>query len=144
MAFSSSVVFTTLRTLPTQVPSVQHILLSTPLTSQSFVLKHPISAIRSTSVFSLTNLNPERHVLKMKASIDEAVADKGKRDVKVFDSEEHLAVSLAKYVADLSDKYAKERGAFTVALSGGSLIKSLRFAKYVLFVFRSPPLNINI
>lgn len=44
----------------------------------------------------------------------------------VFDSEEDLAVSLAKYTADLSEKFVKERGAFTVVVSGGSLIKSLR------------------
>lgn len=52
-------------------------------------------------------------------------ADK-KRKVQVFDSEEDLAVSLAKYTADLSAKLGKERGSFTVVLSGGSLIKSLR------------------
>ncbi|KAL9374670.1 hypothetical protein Peur_031549 [Populus x canadensis] len=49
-----------------------------------------------------------------------------KKVVEVFDTEEDLAVSLAKYTADLSDKFAKERGAFTVVVSGGSLIKSLR------------------
>lgn len=137
MAFSSSAIFTTLRTLPTQVPLVQSMLLSTPLTSQSFVHKHPVTAIRSTSVFSLTNRNPERLLLKRRASVVDAVNDKGKGDIQMFDSEEDLAVSLAKYVADLSDKYAKERGAFTVALSGGSLIKSLRSAKqiYILFFF---------
>ncbi|KAL3521695.1 hypothetical protein ACH5RR_019844 [Cinchona calisaya] len=45
---------------------------------------------------------------------------------QVFESEEDLAVELAKYVAHLSDQFGKERGAFTVVLSGGSLIKSLR------------------
>jgi 6-phosphogluconolactonase len=50
-----------------------------------------------------------------------------KKVVEVFDTEEDLAVSLAKYTADLSDKFAKERGAFTVVVSGGSLIKSLRY-----------------
>lgn len=49
-----------------------------------------------------------------------------KKKVEVFDTEEDLAVSLAKYTADLSDKFSKERGAFSVVLSGGSLIKSLR------------------
>ncbi|KAJ8554252.1 hypothetical protein K7X08_024930 [Anisodus acutangulus] len=47
-------------------------------------------------------------------------------EVQVFDSEEELAVSLAKCTADLSDKFCKERDAFTVVVSGGSLIKSLR------------------
>jgi 6-phosphogluconolactonase len=52
--------------------------------------------------------------------------EKKKKKVEVFDTEEDLSVSLAKYTADLSDKFTKERGAFTVVLSGGSLIKSLR------------------
>ncbi|KAK4362876.1 hypothetical protein RND71_018117 [Anisodus tanguticus] len=45
-------------------------------------------------------------------------------EVQVFDSEEELAVSLAKCTTDLSDKFCKERDAFTVVVSGGSLIKS--------------------
>lgn len=56
----------------------------------------------------------------------EFATEKGKGKVKVFGTEEAMAVSLAKYTADLSDKFAKERGAFTVVFSGGSLIKSLR------------------
>ncbi|PKI79416.1 hypothetical protein CRG98_000163 [Punica granatum] len=54
------------------------------------------------------------------------MAEKGKGKVEVFDSEEELAVSLAKYTSDLSSKFTSERGAFTVVVSGGSLIKSLR------------------
>ncbi|GAV89617.1 Glucosamine_iso domain-containing protein [Cephalotus follicularis] len=46
--------------------------------------------------------------------------------VEVFDTEETLAASLANYTAHLSDMFSKQRGAFTVVLSGGSLIKSLR------------------
>lgn len=49
-----------------------------------------------------------------------------KKAVEVFDTEDDVATSLAKYTADLSEKFAKERGSFTVVLSGGSLIKSLR------------------
>ncbi|XP_015961953.1 LOW QUALITY PROTEIN: probable 6-phosphogluconolactonase 4, chloroplastic [Arachis duranensis] len=45
--------------------------------------------------------------------------------VEVFEEEE-LAVSLAKYVADISNKFTSERGAVTVCLSGGSLISNLR------------------
>ncbi|KAJ8775280.1 hypothetical protein K2173_020284 [Erythroxylum novogranatense] len=48
------------------------------------------------------------------------------KKVEVFESEEDLALSLAGYTADLSKKFAKEKGSFTVVLSGGSLIKSLR------------------
>lgn len=46
-------------------------------------------------------------------------------ELDVFEKEE-LAVSLAKYVADLSNKFTQERGAFTVCLSGGSLINYLQ------------------
>lgn len=56
----------------------------------------------------------------------ETVTGKSRGEVQVFDSEEELAVSLAKYTADLSEKFCKERDAFTVVVSGGSLIKSLR------------------
>jgi 6-phosphogluconolactonase len=73
------------------------------------------------------------------------VDQKNKKAVEVFDTEEELAVSLAKYTADLSDKFAKERGSFTVVVSGGSLIKSLRYlslqssliksAKLIFFLF---------
>ncbi|RZS20023.1 hypothetical protein BHM03_00052493 [Ensete ventricosum] len=55
-----------------------------------------------------------------------ATAASGKRGLLVFDSEEELSVSLAKYTAELSAKFVRERGAFTVVLSGGSLIQSLR------------------
>ncbi|KAK8476182.1 hypothetical protein V6N13_046788 [Hibiscus sabdariffa] len=63
-----------------------------------------------------------RFCLRAKASM----AGKGNGKVEVFDSEEDLSVSLAKYTADLADKFSKEKGSFTVVLSGGSLIKSLR------------------
>ncbi|XVF12735.1 hypothetical protein REPUB_Repub08aG0145000 [Reevesia pubescens] len=56
----------------------------------------------------------------------ETATEKGKGKVEVFDSEEDLSLSLAKYTADLANKFSKEKGTFTVVLSGGSLIKSLR------------------
>ncbi|XP_038978703.1 probable 6-phosphogluconolactonase 4, chloroplastic [Phoenix dactylifera] len=59
-------------------------------------------------------------------AISSTAAAKGKKELLVFESEEELSVSLAKYTAKLSEKFAQERGAFTVVLSGGSLIKSLR------------------
>ena len=57
-----------------------------------------------------------------------ATTDKNKnknKTVHVFKSEEALSVSLAKYVADLSENFAKQKGSFTAVLTGG-LIKSLR------------------
>ncbi|KAG8087742.1 hypothetical protein GUJ93_ZPchr0010g8898 [Zizania palustris] len=49
-----------------------------------------------------------------------------RKKLLIFDAEEYLAESLAKYTVRLSEKSTAERGAFTVALSGGSLIKALR------------------
>ncbi|XP_076926913.1 6-phosphogluconolactonase 3, chloroplastic-like [Bidens hawaiensis] len=46
--------------------------------------------------------------------------------VHVFDTEEALSVSLAKYTADLSELFTQQKGSFTLVVSGGSLIKSLR------------------
>ncbi|KAJ4841237.1 hypothetical protein Tsubulata_022374 [Turnera subulata] len=60
----------------------------------------------------------------VKASM--ATKQENKKEVEVFNTEEDLAASLAKYTADLSDKIIKERGFFTVVVSGGSLVKSLR------------------
>ncbi|KAF7816650.1 putative 6-phosphogluconolactonase 4, chloroplastic [Senna tora] len=51
--------------------------------------------------------------------------EKGFANVEVF-TKEHLAVSLAYDVAQLSNKYTRDKGSFTVVLSGGSLIKYLR------------------
>ncbi|XP_009612706.1 putative 6-phosphogluconolactonase 4, chloroplastic [Nicotiana tabacum] len=51
---------------------------------------------------------------------------KGKKTVLKFDSEEDVANALAKYTADLSDKFIKDKGSFTVVLSGGTLIDSMR------------------
>lgn len=87
----------------------------------------------STNVLKTTNLGGfgtyhNRFSCRTKCSMmsTAATTEKNKKEVEVFDSEEDLAVSLAKYTADLSDKFAKERGSFSVVLSGGSLIKSLR------------------
>lgn len=56
----------------------------------------------------------------------EVATEKGKGQVKVFDSEEEVAEALAKYTADISNKITKEKSSFTVVLSGGSLIASMR------------------
>ncbi|VVB05062.1 unnamed protein product [Arabis nemorensis] len=44
---------------------------------------------------------------------------------RVFQSKKQMAEELAKYTADLSSKFCKERGIFTVVLSGGDLISWL-------------------
>ncbi|KAK6120533.1 hypothetical protein DH2020_045728 [Rehmannia glutinosa] len=57
-----------------------------------------------------------------------AFASPAKTQTKVlkFDTEEDVAVALAKYTADLSEKYINEKGSFSVVLSGGTLIDTLR------------------
>lgn len=65
-----------------------------------------------------------------------------KVEKRVFDSEEALAVSLAKYIADLSHYFAQKRGLFTVVLSGGSMIQCLRLLFPLLFQFQ-PSLNVK-
>ncbi|KAF5752572.1 6-phosphogluconolactonase 4 chloroplastic [Tripterygium wilfordii] len=79
--------------------------------------------------FNHSKLGVDRSRLRGEVKALSSMADsvrKKNKEVKVFETEEDLAVSLAKYTADLSDKFAKERGSFTVILSGGSLVKSLR------------------
>lgn len=46
--------------------------------------------------------------------------------VRVFDNEEELSTALADYVAQLSEKAVRERGSFSIVLSGGNLIYLLR------------------
>ncbi|KAI4338016.1 hypothetical protein L6164_016371 [Bauhinia variegata] len=56
------------------------------------------------------------------------MAETAKSDMKnvgIYEKEE-LPRALAKYVADLSDKFTKEKGIFTVVLSGGSMIDYMR------------------
>jgi hypothetical protein len=45
--------------------------------------------------------------------------------LQVYENVEELSNSLAEHVAQLSASAVKDRGAFTVVLSGGSLIKTL-------------------
>jgi 6-phosphogluconolactonase len=56
-----------------------------------------------------------------------AGAAASRKKLVIFDAEEDLAASVAKHTAELSEKFAGERGAFTVVLSGGSLVKALRY-----------------
>lgn len=97
---------------------------SNPLSLKTSILPTQIGKnivfqpLRHNKVFS-----PNRCVGKIEASLK---WEKGYKNVEVF-SKEHLAVSLAYDVAQLSNKFIKERGYFTVALSGGSLIKYLRY-----------------
>lgn len=93
---------------------------------QSQLLRRPNSLIQFRNI-SLDR-NKSSDCVRIKPSSSMAAENKNKnKNVQVFDSEEDLAVSLAKYTADLSAKFGKEKGSFTVVLSGGSLIDSLRW-----------------
>ncbi|GMH08842.1 hypothetical protein Nepgr_010682 [Nepenthes gracilis] len=101
--------------------------------SQLTLLKPSYSSLRLSSPCVISSLRSSCLCVickglefRAKASMAEVKIQKGKTNLSVFDSEEVLAVSLAKYTADLAEKFSTERGAFTVVLSGGSLIKSLR------------------
>ncbi|KAH9619013.1 hypothetical protein KSS87_000440 [Heliosperma pusillum] len=57
-----------------------------------------------------------------------------KPKVNIFNTKQELAISLADYTANLSEKFIKEKGIFTVVLSGGYLIDflwKLKEAPYV-------------
>ncbi|KGN51987.1 probable 6-phosphogluconolactonase 1 [Cucumis sativus] len=47
------------------------------------------------------------------------------REVRIHESLEELSTDLADYIAELSEASVKERGVFSIALSGGSLISLL-------------------
>ncbi|KAE9595917.1 hypothetical protein Lal_00030809 [Lupinus albus] len=78
--------------------------------------KHLYHPLRHNGISPIP-MNPMRtHVggsVSVKASLNN-------NDVEVF-SKEHLAVSLAKYVSGISNKFIREKGCFTLVLSGGSV-----------------------
>ena len=50
---------------------------------------------------------------------------KNRRESQIFESLDELATDLAEYISQLSEISVKERGVFTIALTGGSLISLL-------------------
>ncbi|CAO2207504.1 unnamed protein product [Urochloa humidicola] len=77
----------------------------------------------SSSSSSHSPLGPVSDMVSSPAAAGETAS---RKKLFIFDAEEDLADSLAKRTAELSAKFAAERGAFTVVLSGGSLVKALR------------------
>ncbi|XP_016442727.1 6-phosphogluconolactonase 3, chloroplastic-like [Nicotiana tabacum] len=118
---SSRALSANLHISPTQFSPLRQ---SLPLTSTSIIGK-PLFCSRSHRRISVLSRNSPRSQFRTKSSVAETVIGKSKGKVEVFDIEEERAVSLAKYTADLSEKFCKERGSFSVVVSGGSLIKSL-------------------
>ncbi|KAJ4835911.1 hypothetical protein Tsubulata_006177, partial [Turnera subulata] len=54
-----------------------------------------------------------------------AEIEQNNRNYTVYDTVDNLREALAKYVSDLSDKFIRRKGSFTVVLSGGYLIDQL-------------------
>ncbi|KAL2921737.1 putative 6-phosphogluconolactonase 4 chloroplastic [Bienertia sinuspersici] len=59
-------------------------------------------------------------------SMEKVETQKSVANVNIFDSEDELAKSLAKYIGDLSKKFEEERGVFTIVLSGDPITKIMR------------------
>ncbi|CAH2044327.1 unnamed protein product [Thlaspi arvense] len=85
-----------------------------------------VSSIGSGSIRRLADSRRKVPAVRSMATTAAEIGKDEKKRVEIFELEENLAIDLAKFTADLSDKFCKERGAFTVVVSGGSLIKSLR------------------
>ncbi|XP_058206253.1 probable 6-phosphogluconolactonase 4, chloroplastic [Rhododendron vialii] len=121
MASSSCTFTATLRPSLTPPPALHR----SPPTLQS-VVSNPLACSLRLKTASRIGVNREKPEYRTSSAGHVITTEKAKGKVRVLDSEDYLAVSLAEYTAHLSDKFAKQRGAFTVVLSGGSLIKSLR------------------
>lgn len=61
-------------------------------------------------------------MVRSMAGMASYVEYRNERELKVFESTDELATDLAEYISQLSENSVKERGFFTVALSGGPLI----------------------
>lgn len=75
-------------------------------------------------------------------------ADNGRGELRIHDSIDELRTDLADYIAELSDASVKERGVFTIALSGGSLIGLMGYVTnfpnaFLFFLDQTKPVPIN-
>ncbi|KAL5726783.1 6-phosphogluconolactonase [Ranunculus cassubicifolius] len=121
MNSSSILAYSAPHTLPSlQLSSIKPSLIQPSKTSKSLTFS------AKSFTLNLNNLKLRRSSNSSIMASAAAANTKSKPESEIYDTEEDLAVSLAKYTADLSDKFVKERDAFTVVVSGGSLIKSLR------------------
>lgn len=55
------------------------------------------------------------------------VVGQDRGELRIHENLEELSTDLADYIAEISETSVKERGAFSVALSGGSLIHLMRY-----------------
>lgn len=105
--------------------------------SSSRTSRAPLISLRVSPIFQALSFKSVRtnfkNPISASASASARMAGQNKK-IEKFETEEEVAVRLAKYTADLSAKFVKERGAFTVVLSGGSLIDALRSQKLIFIV----------
>lgn len=63
------------------------------------------------------------------------------KDLRIYEDTGELSTDLTDYIAELSEASVKERGAFAIALSGGSLISFMgyknRIFLHIYFLFFS-------
>ncbi|AED93307.1 unnamed protein product [Arabidopsis thaliana] len=128
MASSSCFLRSILFSSPTNLRSNHH--LPTFFPKNYLICSHSTSSrFESLSVSSIGTGSTKKSSdtrRKVKSMATTNIGKEEKKRVEIYDLEENLVIDLAKFTADLSDKFCKERGAFTVVVSGGSLIKSLR------------------
>ncbi|GAU35175.1 hypothetical protein TSUD_218090 [Trifolium subterraneum] len=105
-----------------------HSALHLRIPSSSLSLSNPNFHLPSTRIsFQSLRFNAKPNNLRFicKTVNSSSMASAAAAQVEIFEKKE-IAASLAKYTADLSNKFTHQRGAFTVCLSGGSLINYLQ------------------
>lgn len=63
-----------------------------------------------------------------------SVGNKNGRELRIHENAVELSNNLAEYIAELSEASIKERGAFAIALSGGSLITLMGYLRAFLLL----------
>ncbi|KAF7830768.1 putative 6-phosphogluconolactonase 4, chloroplastic [Senna tora] len=95
-------------------------------TTQKSFYQQPLRQTRRNNNYGINEVKPKRS--SSSSSFGKVIVkaiSKRYENVEVL-SKEHLAVTLAYDVSQLSDKFSQERGAFTVVFSAGSSINYLR------------------
>lgn len=59
------------------------------------------------------------------------------KDLRIYEDTDELSTDLTDYIAELSEASVKERGAFSIALSGGSLISLMRYKNCIFLTIFS-------
>lgn len=62
----------------------------------------------------------------MEMEIPASYEPKKNCEIRIFESSDDMATDLAEYISQVSEISVKERGCFTIALSGGPLLSLMR------------------